>query len=94
MGKGFLVVLPAVRSVSEMAAVEDQLRLVLEDSDGGFCFASSLERTRLDLNAGSKLASVLMLFPSGPTSALGTGLTESVSGPSRPSDRCAVRPVT
>jgi len=88
------VVLPAVCSVSEMTAAEDQLRLVHEDSDGGFCFASSSERTRLDLNAGSELASVLTLFPSGPTSALGTDLTESDSGPSVPSVRHAVRPDT
>lgn len=88
------MVLPAVCSVSEMAAEEDQLRLVLEDSDGGFCFASSSERTRFDLSAGSELASVFTLFPSGPTSALGKGLTESVSGPSVPSGRRPVSPVT
>lgn len=91
MGKGFLVVLLAV---SEMAAVEVQLRLVLEDSDGGWFFTLSPERTRLDLNAGSELASILTLFPFGSTSALGTSLTESGSGPSVPSDRCAVCPDT
>jgi len=77
-----------------MAAVEDQLRLVLEDSDGGWCFVLSPERTRLDLNAGSELASVLTPFPFGSTSAPSTGLIESVSGPSVPSDRRAVRPGT
>jgi hypothetical protein len=88
------VVLPAAHSVSEMAAAEDQLRLVLEDSEVGWCFTLSSERTRLDLNAGSKLASILTVFPFGPTSELGTGLNESVSGSSVPSERRAVRPDT